>query len=348
MTQSNNLKLNWWGWMYFASGYGVVNLEYATALERLTGGVSIGWERKTKSDVDWDKYSEEQKKLFAKPYTPERIGIIKTTPPLFRHNICNFRIGYTMVENTVVGPEWVKLCNQMDMIFVPSKFLIDVFRDSGVKVPIRNVKQGVNLDIFKPVVRKREDIFTFGTVGYIDDRKNYQALIQAFTSEFIQGEPVRLLIKNNNHKFGFWQPVDRRIKYINTNYSVEELTKFYAMLDCFVFPSRAEGAGMPPREAMATGLPTILTDWSGLSDIADERYNFPIKPIAIDVKDSRGPEQPGFQARLDIAELMYWMRYVYENYDEAMKIGKQGSDWIRKEYSWDACALNMLQILKEI
>lgn len=341
--------LNFYGWMNPRSGYGIVSLEYATALERLMGTVSIGWERQ--ADLfkdDFDQLTVEQQTLLSKPFKKEKIGIIKTTPQLFNLNKSDFRIGYTMVENTMIGENWVKMCNDMDAIFVPSNYLIDVFTDCGVKKPIYVVKQGVDTRRFKYVDRKKKDKFVFGTVGYMDERKNWNTLVQAFTSEFNEHEPVELWIKNSNGYFNHVRFRDERIKVINRMYSFDEIIRLYALFDCFVFPSHAEGSGLPPREAMATGLPVILTNWSGLTEVCDANINYPLTPVAIDVPDVRGPEQPGFMSRIDPQELMYWMRHVYENRDEAKEKGKKAAEFIKKDWNWDSCALDMYKTLEVI
>jgi len=331
------------------SGYGIVNLEYATALERLLGTVSIGWERKGDMIVEhFTLMTDEQQKLIEKPYTRERIGIIKTTPQLFTKNTSEFRIGYTMVENTKMGKEWARMCNEMDAILVPSAYLIDVFKESGVTVPIRAVKQGIDSRKFPYIQRREKPVFTFGTVGYMDERKNWKDLIQAFCSEFDRREPVELILKNSNKYFEHVQFLDRRVKIINGNMTFDEITALYASFDCFVFPSHAEGSGLPPREAMATGLPTILTNWSGLSEVCNLDFNYPLTPIAIDYPDDRGIEQPGFQARLDVQEIMYYMRYVYEHRDEAKEKGQKASSYIHKEWNWDVCGVDLLEKVKEV
>lgn len=341
--------INWYGWSNPRSGYGIVNLEYSTALERLTGRVTYGWERK--GDMlpeDWDQLTDEQKTLLEKPFVKERIGIIKTTPQLFYQNKSDFRIGYTMVENTRVGERWVDLINAMDAVFVPSPYLISVFKDSGVKPPVYSVKQGVDIRKFPYVERPIRSKFVFGTVGYQDERKNWQDLVRAFSSEFDQGEPVELWIKNSNPYFASVAFKDRRIKVINRHYRFEELQALYPMMDCFVFPSHAEGSGLPPREAMSTGLPVILTNWSGLEEVALKEISYPLTPVAIDIPDVRGPDQPGFMARIDIAELMYLMRYVYEHREESLSKGKLASLFVQKEWSWDACAKDLFQKLSKI
>jgi len=341
--------MNWYGWMNPLSGYGIVNLEYATALERLTGDITVGWERKEHMIPEhFNLLTPEQKRILEKPFRKDKVGIIKTTPQMFTKNESEYRIGYTMVENTRVGQKWVAWCNEMDAIFVPSPYLIEVFSGSGVNVPIKTVKQGVDSRKFPYVNRKKKKKFVFGSIGYMDERKNWKDLVQAFCSEFEPFEPVELWIKNSNKYFEHMAFNDRRVRIINDNYSFEQISKLYSFFDCFVFPSHAEGSGLPPREAMATGLPTILTNWSGLEEICNPDYNYPITPVSIDYPDIRGEEQPGFQARIDVAELMYWMRYVYEHQEEAIKKGKKASKYIHDEWNWDVAAVDLLAKVKEL
>lgn len=342
-------KANWNGWYNPRSGYGIVNLEYATALERAGVDVSVAWERENHMlPEDFEQISKEQQDLIKKPYVKERVGIIKTTPQMFYKNESEFRIGYTMVENTKIGKDWVRLCNEMDAILVPSPYLIDVFKEGGVTVPIKSVKQGINPQRYPYVKRKKRSKFVFGTIGYMDERKNWKDLIQAFCSEFAPFEPVELWIKNSNKYFEHMQFKDPRIKVINKHYRPEQLSALYELFDCFVFPSHAEGSGLPPREAMATGLPTILTNWSGLEEVCDPEFNYPLTPISLDYPDTRGNEQPGFQARIDVAELMYYMRHIYTNREEAEKKGKLASDYIHKNFNWDACAKDLIKTVEEV
>lgn len=341
--------LNWFGWFNCRSGYGIVNLEYSCAIERLKGYVSVGWERKENMlPMIYEQLNEEQKTLLNKPYKREKVGVIKTTPQLFYLNKSEFRVGYSMVENTKIGENWVNLCNQMDAMFVPSGFLVDVFKECGVKPPVVAVKQGMDSRKFPYYKRKSKPSYVFGTIGYQDERKNWTDLIQAFSSEFNKNEPVELWIKNSNPYFVHKRFVDKRVRTFNDLVSFEEIQKLYKQFDCFVFPSHAEGSGLPPREAMATGLPVILTNWSGLTEIAHPDISYPLTPVAIDVPDVRGPEQPGMMARIDVTELMYWMRYVYEHRKEAEEKGKMASDFVHKNYNWDVCAVDLLKKLEDL
>jgi glycosyltransferase involved in cell wall biosynthesis len=342
-------EINWYGWSNTESGYGIVNLEYSTALQRNGVDVYYGWERPEHlPEQAVAKFTDEQKKLLSKPFVQKDIGIIKTTPEMFFHNVSPYRIGYTMVENTRIGKKWTDWCNDMDMIMVPSEYLISVFEESGVKKRVINVKQGVDTRRYKPITRSPKRKFVFGTVGYQDERKNWKDLVTAFSSEFDNNEPVELWIKNLNPYWVHTAFQDFRIRVINNLYSFDQMNTLYSLFDCFIFPSHAEGSGLPPREAMATGLPTIVTNWSGLTEISSPTISYPIQPVAIDVPDIRGIEQPGYQARIDVQELMYLMRYVYEHQNEAKEKGKKAAEFIQKEYSWDACAQDMIKKMEAL
>lgn len=341
--------INFDGWTNGNSGYGIVSLEYPIALQKLGIDVSREWERRENILRHiYEQLPQEQRAFVDKPFKKEKVGIIKTTPELFYKCTNEFRIGYTMVENTRIGEKWRDWCNQMNMIMVPSEYLIDVFKESGVKKPVISVRQGMDSKKFPYIQRRLQRKFIFGTVGYQDDRKNWKDLVTAFCSEFNMNEPVELWIKNTNAYWNHTKFSDERIKIINRMYSFDEVQKLYAYFDCFVFPSHAEGSGLPPREAMATGLPVILTNWSGLTEIADESISYPLTPVAIDYPDVRGVEQPGFQARIDVTELMYWMRYVYEHPEEAIEKGRKASAFVHENYSWDACAADMVKKLEEV
>lgn len=341
-------EINFYGWSNPYSGYGIVSVEYATAIQRQGVEVYYGWERQ--EDMLKEHYevlTDEQKTLLTKPFKKTKVGIIKTTPQLFHKNKSDFRIGYTMVENTKIGENWVKLCNNMDAMFVPSQFLVNVFKECGVTRPIKVVKQGVDSRKFPYIERIPKSKFIFGTVGYIDERKNWQDLVQAFCSEF-ETEDVELWIKNSNPYFKHKSFTDKRIKVINRSFTYGEIQKLYTLFDCFVFPSHAEGSGLPPREAMATGLPVIVTNWSGLTEVALPEISYPLTPTTIDMPDIRGPEQPGYMARISVEELMYQMRYVYEHQAEAKQKGKKASEFIHKEWSWDVCAKDLIGKVEEL
>jgi len=80
----------------------------------------------------------------------------------------------------------------------------------------------------------------------------------------------------------------------------EEVARFYAESDIFVFPSLAESFGHPLVEAMATGLPIIASDISICREICGEAavYFNPCDPADLAEKIVLLKNQPGLRRRL--------------------------------------------------
>jgi glycosyltransferase involved in cell wall biosynthesis len=97
----------------------------------------------------------------------------------------------------------------------------------------------------------------------------------------------------------------------------------------FITGNSGEGFGMIPLQAMATGMPTILPDYSGMSEFAE---------YGIKLKYTEGPSSHDFHlgnwARPDFNDLCDKMVYVYENYDEVSKQAYSNAKLIRKKFDW--------------
>ena len=257
-----------------------------------------------------------------------------------------------MTEADVICDEWVENCNKLNYLILPNEWQKEVFQKCGVKTPIWVIPFGSETNLFKYIKRPKREVFTFGTIGYMmptreeKDRKNFWKLIQAFISEFDKKEPVRLLIKSSSAESGFYKCwKDPRIILDNERIPRERLRDVYYDMDCFVFPSRGEGVGQPPREAMSTGLPTILTNWSSLTEVALPEISY---PLSYTLSKREMAEEPGMWADVDVAELMYYMRYVYEHQDEAMEKGKKASEFMKNNFTWEQSAEKLKKHLVNI
>jgi len=130
----------------------------------------------------------------------------------------------------------------------------------------------------------RSDRFTFLFVGRIVKDKGINELCQAF-DKLSKKTPVRLvlvgryeddldpisdeareMIKNNSS-----------IEYVGPQYG-EDLLSYYAVADCFVFPSYREGFPNTVLEAGAMGLPSVVTDINGSREIIEDGKNGVIVP----------------------------------------------------------------------
>lgn len=104
----------------------------------------------------------------------------------------------------------------------------------------------------------------------------------------------------------------------------------YAAADVFVYPSLYEGFGMPPLEAMACGVPVIVSNVSALPEVLGASRQGRGAGIAVDPHDEQA-----------LAEAM---ARVLTDYALAAKLRAEGMERAR-EFSWQASAQIVLDVL---
>lgn len=185
-----------------------------------------------------------------------------------KDHIC---LAYSMFESTEIPKAWVEGLNSyFDAVIVPDPFHIEVYKQNGVTIPIFVLPLGLNLSHFleQPLKNKCGVPFTFASLGAGVSRKNIVKSIDAFAKVFKNRRDVNFLI----HCRYALPEIEREItEYITTN-SLEnvmytcrrlrhdEYMQLFQSIDCYVNLSKGEGFSIQPREAMALGIPVIVTD----------------------------------------------------------------------------------------
>lgn len=343
---TNSLDITYNGYFVPRGGYGILNWQWAKHLAR--AGVNVYIKPFFSIDPYITELSSEERELLAKePKKTPRVGIVETQPWGLDWVKNPVKLVTAMVESDAVGGKWVETLNQATVVIAPNDFCKRILTTHGVQRPIVVIRPGVDIEDFPYFNRPPRDVFTFGMCGYLDKRKGAIEVIQAFCSEFRDEKDVRLVLHSSNSDFGFYRSVhDPRVTITTKFKTREQLRDFYNMLDCFVFPSRGEGIGYPPREAMATGLPVIAMNWSGLEDIMSPAISYPIQPAGLSLRNDF-VEQPGKWANIDVSELMYQMRNVYENRLDAKEKGKKAHQYIKEMFSWKRSAREMIYLIKK-
>lgn len=105
-------------------------------------------------------------------------------------------------------------------------------------------------------------------VGILEPRKNQELLLDACTALWARGARFDLhLVGRVNPHFG--GPIRQRIRQLRARYAGlhyhgqvgdEELGRLYASCRAALFPTRAEGCGLPLLEAMWMGVPCVYSD----------------------------------------------------------------------------------------
>ncbi|NMC63903.1 MAG: glycosyltransferase family 4 protein [SAR324 cluster bacterium] len=117
-------------------------------------------------------------------------------------------------------------------------------------------------------------------LGGIDQRKNIKGLIEIFKrarGHFIEPDAKRpiLVIAGDVSSDEQYPKVQALIKEHNLSESVyftgylndEDLLKLFSISSAFCFPSLYEGFGLPPLEAMASGIPVISSNSSAMPEV---------------------------------------------------------------------------------
>jgi glycosyltransferase involved in cell wall biosynthesis len=251
----------------------------------------------------------------------------------------------TACEGTFVPRDRVDAVNRAaTLVYVPCRQNRDAFRAGGVRVPIGVLPHGVDPARFPYLERLRsgEEPLTFGTFGALSPRKGIDVLIRAFREAFAPDEPVHLLLKSVDDAPAALGG-DPRIRLQSGFWGHAALLAWLRTLDVFVLPSRAEGFGLCGLEAMATGLPTIATNWSGPADYLDPVDTLPLDYRLVDAAGTmaNGVRYVGEWAEPDVAYLCSLLRWAYEHRDEAARMGQAASARVHRDWTWDRAAARL-------
>lgn len=285
------------------------------------------------------------------------------------------RIVRTTFEPDRLLPHWVEYLNGFDEVWVPSDFNIATFSSSGVrrkklvKIPETFDDRAYDPGNAVPLKEIRAlNKFIFLTILPLDQkhfrsRKGLEILLQAYVNEFKEDDGASLLLHVAHHRGEkSWDPLScvreiakganldiaqRKDIIVRQDYmSCAQMPRLYRSADAFVLPSRGEGWGRLYTEAMAMGLPTIGTRWSGNIEFMNERNSYLIdcKLVKIDLdSDSisgywRHPSITMRWAEPSVAHLRSIMRFVFTNREKAKKIGLQAQRDITRRYNRRAVA----------
>lgn len=292
----------------------------------------------------------------------QRVRVVYFLPYALARFQAPVLISMTMFETDRMPPKWAALVNHFATgMIVPTEFGRDVFQQA-VDVPVKVVPFGTDATLYRYLGRGLERRpWVFLMAGSLHYRKGVEFALQAFREEFSDGEDVRLWLKTRMHHLDAGPETetltDSRVSVIDFDYSREEMVNLYHSADVFLAPSRGEGSGLTPRDAMSTGLPVIATDWSGLSEICDERYGY---PIPIDCLERAPVDCSSYSAgvtgggcignfaRPSVAAIREAMRESYEDRADARERGRKAAWWMRTDWTWGRCAQKWLDAIEEL
>lgn len=149
------------------------------------------------------------------------------------------------------------------VVLAPNQELVDLL-GKGTNRKAFLMTRGVDTEIFSPAKRTvNDDIFRFGFVGRLRAEKNVRMLADLEKELISAGKTnFKFLIVGEGNEREF---LEKNLKQVEITGFLdgEELSKAYANMDVFVFPSETDAFGNVVQEANASGVPSIVTNQGG-------------------------------------------------------------------------------------
>lgn len=283
-------------------------------------------------------------------------------------------IGYTIWETTKLHPKWPHyINNNVDACMVGCDWNVDVFKNSGITVPLFNIPHVANDVLFKTagpynVGGVKDDAFVFGFVSQWTERKHPLALIKAYWHAFQNQENVALVMKTyrSDYSEGEKDAIRTTIKRLKMvmpmdNYppiylvldmlTEEEMAALFARFDCYTSLDRGEGFGLGPFQAAAQAKPIIVTGFGGVTEYAKPEHSYLVDYHETPVHGMPwSPWYNGSQlwAEPSIKHGADLMRHVYENQDEAKARGLKAQQYIKDNFSWQVIGKRIIDAIRSL
>lgn len=266
------------------------------------------------------------------------------------------KIAYSMLESTSIPPEWTTILNShFDAVVVPDHFLVDVYRNSGVIIPIFELPLGMYLNDYlqKPKRQRPSYPFVFGTTVSCDERKNFALMIQSFAEEFGNMEGVVLRLNSRQGTSQFYEDLIQSLGVSNILFTHNVLNKeqyieFIDSFDCFINISKGEGFSLCPREALSLGIPCVLTDNSSQMTICKSGL---VRAVPSNILEPTnywgmfGGQQVGCFSTCHKEDVKAALRDVYANYPLYLNKAEAGPGWA-SQYCWPNLKKKYLNLIK--
>lgn len=264
-----------------------------------------------------------------------QVGIRCSQPDSFNIVHGEFKIGYSMFEFTKIPTSWVPGANSVPLNFVPSQWCKEIWQNGGVTVPIEVVQLGVDETLYTEVDRRPDpEVWTYVMSGTMSERKSPWLAWEAFQIAFPKTRrDVRLVMKSPS-----WLPLptdipDDRIVVYNETWPKDRMVQLMHEAHCFVYPTRSEGFGLSPCEAMATGLPVICTNSTSCTEFMREEHAYPLSITGWENVPSHWGDIGAFSSPSK-DHLIELLLHVDSHREEAIAKGHLAAKFIRENLTW--------------
>lgn len=263
--------------------------------------------------------------LGAKVAKAQKIPLIATFHSKFRDDFAK------VIPSDFVVDQMLKVTmdffNKADEVWVPQESVVEVIREYGFKGPVEVVDNGSDLvadypDAYFADARKAlgiaPDEFVLLFVGQHIWQKNTRFVIDAL--ERIKDIPFRMYFVGTGYAAEEMKALvsekglDSQVTFTGMLTSRDEITRYYAASDLFIFPSLYDNAPLVVREAAALHTPSVMLEGSTAATILRDGEN-------------------GFLVENDLDAFVARLRELIHDPERVHRVGLQASRSIVR--SWE-------------
>ncbi len=281
-------------------------------------------------------------------------------------------IGLIAFETTAFPAAALADARAMDLVVLHSSYNQAVLAAQGILCPV--VFQGVDPHSYRPLPRQGRfgDRFVVFSGGKLEFRKGQDLVLAAFR-RFHARHPESLLVTAWHSPWPQLAATMTESPWVETTPTMGEdgaldlvgwagqqglpaeafldlgflsrdaIPPLMAECDAALFPNRCEGGtNLVAMEAMACGVPTILSANTGHCDIIRDGLSWPL------AHQIATPDREGNRAgwgESDIDDMVAALDEIHADRNRAQRMALAASDFIRGERSWSRCAAAFAQVL---
>ena len=255
--------------------------------------------------------------------------------PRLLHRRIYYRLAILLERNVYSNP-------RVQLILTSGNTAAELERFYGRAGPFPMLYAGVDREAFNPArnAALRDEIrnslglsseqFVLLLIGNDWRKKGLPALLDALTK--LRELPIRLLVVTRE--------LDAALRTLVAEKQMNEIVRFlpprkdvehyFAAADAYVGPSLEDTYALPVVEAMACGLPVIISSRAGASGVATDGVD------ALILKDPT-----------DAAELAELIRQLYGDASFRKRLGEHAAATARK-YTWESNAHDLAEVFRQI
>lgn len=254
--------------------------------------------------------------------------------------------------------EFITKCFSRDILpITPSNWSANALKQ--FKYDPLVIPHGVDTSKYYPLQDKnsfRENLsipknaFVFLNIGAMTGNKNVVGMIKSFYRLSLIQSNVYLVLKGIGNLYNCknfintavkdlirtesiskskWKNVKKNLVYIDDMFSFQDMNKLYNMADCYLSPYLAEGFNLPVLEAVACGIPVIVSKDGSTEDFCKDTFTKWPKTVKVSTTNN---EKLLIVDTMSLYDIM--MEMISDH--EFRKIARiKGPIHVEENYTWD-------------